>query len=408
MQFNQQMSSIEEDLYRLRKQQLQAYLDSLEDEYQDKLDTIDARVEATTKAIQDQIDALNKEGKGSDREEATRKHNEKLADLQKQYQYHALRTGVEHQKAMADLQEQMAEENIAFQLQQEEWVREDKKEALQQQLDDAKDAADEEREQLKERYDKARQIAEDGILNVIASLAATSPKWLQTGKDLIDQLIDGLESGDFSGVLEQIEGIKDQVPVTTTPDVGSGSSSGSGGKSGGSNSGGSGTKDPSEMTWQELLVYFKTHKMEAQQEINRAGQKYTQRLEVGDIEGAGAAHHWANQIREAIGERAIYDENTASSSYHGYAKGGPILYDQIAKVHAGEYVIPANLVDAIRRGTMPPAQAGPGMGGGGGIIININAPLLAPEKLYLSDETDIRQVGDGLRKEIMALATAKG
>jgi TP901 family phage tail tape measure protein len=388
----QQMMSIEEDLYRLRKQQLSGYLSELEDEYREKLDAIDARVDKTTKAIQDQIDALEGQGTASTREEATRKHNEKLKQLQEDRLYHELRTGVEHQKSIKDIDEQIAEEKIEFQLQQDEWAREDKRDALQEQLDDAKDAGEEERDELEEHYQRARQIAESGIMDIIASLAATKPEWMETGKELIDALIDGLESGDFSSVERKIDRIRDSESSTLEPNIPRPSDDDE--------------EDPASMTWQQKLVYFKTHVSEAMAEIARAGQVYSQKLAAGDIDGARSAHRWADQIRKALGQSMVFDSNTESSPsvHNSYAKGGAILYDQIAQLHAGEYVLPANLVDAIRRGTVPPAQAS----GGGGTIIYINAPLLAPEALYLSDEMDIKQVGIGLRKEIMALATAKG
>ena len=390
----QQMQSIEEDLYRLRKQQLSEYLSELDDEYKDKLDAIEARTKRATDAIQDQIDALEGEGKASDQEEAARKHNEKLKELEEKRREHELRTGIEHQKALADIDKQIAEEKADFQRQQEEWAREDQKEALQKQIDDAKEAGDEERDELEEHYQKARRIAENGIMDMIASLAATKPEWLETGKDLVDALIEGLESGDFSSVERKIDRIRDsESSPTPEPNIPGPSQ-------------GEYSEDPSTMSWQERLVYFKTHIAEAMAEIARAGSVYTADLAAGDITGARAAHRWADQIRKAIGQPLVWDQNTESSAsvHNSYDKGGLILYDQIAKVHRGEYVLPANLVDAIRRGTAPPAQAS----GGSAVIVNINAPLLAPEKLVLSDDMDIKRVGMGLRKEVMALATARG
>ena len=331
----QQMMSIEEELYRLRKQQLVGYLSNLDDEYKEKLGAIEERTKANAKAIQDQIDVLEAESTQDEREETTRKHNERLKELLEQRHYHEIRTGKEHQKAIADIDKQIAEENLSYQRQQEEWAREDKKAALQQQLEDAREAGKEERDQLEEHYRKARKIAENGIMDVIAALAATGPEWLQTGKDLIDQLIAGLESGDFSGVQSKIEQIRNQAPQpVTTPNIPV-------------------QKPLSDVTWQERLAYYQTHVAEAMAEIARAGQVYMQKWNAGDVEGARAAHRWADQIRKAIGQPMVWDQNTEKSPdvHNSYDKGGPVLYDQIAKLHAGEYVLPANLVDAIRRMT---------------------------------------------------------
>jgi len=200
-----QMWQIDEEMYRLRRDQLSKYMDGLTDEYNTKLKALEDSTKASVKAIQDQIDALDQKGEDSDREEALRQHNAKMADLQKQRQYHEVRTGSEHQKALADIDRQMADEERAWKLQQDEWSREDQKDNLEKQKEAVEKNAEEERKKLEDHYDKARKIAEDGILDVIASLAATEPKWLDTGKQLIDALIKGLGSGDFSQVKRQIE-----------------------------------------------------------------------------------------------------------------------------------------------------------------------------------------------------------
>lgn len=206
-----QMWQIDEEMYRLRRDQLSKYMDGLTDEYNAKLKSLEDSTKASVKAIQDQIDALDQKGEDSDREEALRQHNAKMADLQKQRQYHEVRTGSEHQKALVDIDRQMADEEQAWKLQQDEWSREDQKDNLEKQKDAIEKNADEERKKLEEHYDKARKIAEDGIMDVIASLAATEPKWLDTGKQLIDALIKGLESGDFTAVQAQIEAASGQA-----------------------------------------------------------------------------------------------------------------------------------------------------------------------------------------------------
>ncbi|MTI83434.1 MAG: phage tail tape measure protein [Firmicutes bacterium] len=134
-----QLWDIEEELYRLRKDQLSGYMGELESEYREKLDAIDERTDASIKAIQDQIDALNEAGQESERADAVRQHNRRLQELQEKRRYHELRTGTEHQKAIADIEKQIAEEKRQFELQQQEWEREDQKDHLQEKLDQVRE-----------------------------------------------------------------------------------------------------------------------------------------------------------------------------------------------------------------------------------------------------------------------------
>jgi len=404
---SQQMASIDEDLYRLRKQQLSDYLGRLEDEYKSKLDVIEAKTKKVTDAIQAQIDAMEGEGKASSREEAARKHNEKLADLQSQRQYHELRTGQEHAKAIVDIDKQIADEQREYQIQQEEWARDDKKEALQKQLDDARKAGDEERKQLEDHYRRARKIAEGGIMDVIASLAATSPKWLQTGKDLIDQLIAGLESGDFSSVQKQVDQIRSQAPsATTTP----------------------------ESLMPEKHSQFWPWKSPINEIVWLKGE-WKKASETGDQAGmdsaAGQAKKYYAQLPGWIADMLhgmSYDQAYPWYKSQVYHEGGMVTKygprklapDEVPIIaQVGEYYLPpASMADAIRGATVPM----PGAWGGGKddasaieraadrIIaaieskmgVNIQS-LLRIDRFENNDETDIDILTRDLRRAVTAL-----
>jgi len=64
--------------------------------------------------------------------------------------------------------------------------------------------------------------------------------------------------------------------------------------------------------WELALEGFKTNRDAGYLEIDRAGQVYNQKMAAGDYEGAQAAHHWANQIRDAMGVGANYDRATGA------------------------------------------------------------------------------------------------
>lgn len=75
-------------------------------------------------------------------------------------------------------------------------------------------------------------------------------------------------------------------------------------------------------TWQENLKYYGTDagKSAALAEIARAQDVWKQKTAGGDTAGAQAAHHWANQIREAMGLKSGIDYNPID----GAALGGQL------------------------------------------------------------------------------------
>jgi hypothetical protein len=65
--------------------------------------------------------------------------------------------------------------------------------------------------------------------------------------------------------------------------------------------------------WEISLDNFKNDSASGYKEIERAQQVYNQKMASGDYTGAQAAHHWANQIRDAMGIGAQFDRNTGAS-----------------------------------------------------------------------------------------------
>lgn len=242
---------VQEDIYRRRRQALQEEMDNIREAYNERMrqieEEIEAEEEATQKkienkekeieaieattnsqieAIQKLIDALDVEDEQSDREEAERQHNQKIAKLREEYQYHALRTGLEHQKRMAEILQEIAEEEHAWELQKQEWARQDQREAYQQQIealreqakarqdairqeiDDIKKASDKKKKELQEYYDEVQQLLNDKTLDMLASLSMTDEQWYQRGLEWMRQLARGIRDGQTelpSGVRDFIE-----------------------------------------------------------------------------------------------------------------------------------------------------------------------------------------------------------
>ncbi|MHB8918917.1 MAG: hypothetical protein ACYC4H_12900 [Desulfocucumaceae bacterium] len=96
---------------------------------------------------------------------------------------------------------------------------------------------------------------------------------------------------------------------------------------------------PEVPQWKQNLNNYKTNPQAGYAEIDRAGDVYNQKMAAGDIEGANAAHLWANQIRDALGLRSGIDYNTNT---------GASLIPNVPQTQTDNYAMDTN------RGLAPP------------------------------------------------------
>ena len=178
----QQIWELEEEEYQNRLDRLESERDKIKEAYDERMqqyeDEIDANEELIEKkesgidsyreGIQEQIDAiqrlmdlLDEDAESEDREEAERQHNKKIADLMEARMYHELRTGLEHQESITDIDEQIAEENRSWQLQQNDWAREDQKNAYQDQIDALEEKADAYEASARKEINRLKQTNEN-------------------------------------------------------------------------------------------------------------------------------------------------------------------------------------------------------------------------------------------------------
>jgi hypothetical protein len=193
------MWTLEEELFRLYQSELKDQQQGFENAHNARIKAIERERDLKIKSVQEQLDALDKEKQGDGRTEAERQHNQKMADLLKQKQYHELRTGSEHKKAIVDIERQMQEESRDWQRQIDDWRREDRKEVLQQQIEDIKKKADEEKEVWKQKYEEIK-LNWDKWADNFAEAAINDPRWLEIGKIIGGQLASG-----FTGSIEDID-----------------------------------------------------------------------------------------------------------------------------------------------------------------------------------------------------------
>gem|GEM_PF-1794417 len=351
----EQMWDLEEQLFQLRQQALDKYLGRLDDEYQDALDDIDSRTNETISKLQRQLDMMDEEEKIDQREEAARQHQEKLAELYEKRKYHELRTGKDHKKAIEDLDKDIAEEERRWRMQQEEWSREDRRRQLQEKIEDTRDAAERERDELEEHYRKAREIAESGVMDTIAALAATEPKWQETGKQLVDALIRGMESGDFSSVNEIVDRVR---------------------RAGDDAAGRAGDRRNDQIdgisdSGPEVVAAFSPSDYD---NVNGTAAMLSRQL----AQALGKSVQWDNgtkqvviggkkfspvkmeddktylsirQVAQALGYDVDYDSRSRNITiYRSYDTGGPVWQTGPAFVHEGEYVLNKNDVSVLAAG----------------------------------------------------------
>jgi hypothetical protein len=225
-----QAGALQEQLIGLYGQKVEKEADRIQSAYNDAMDAvsenldtklgdIDSRLKKTIDPLKQQLKDLEGDARQTDRDRAEAEHNRKISDLQKERRKESLRLGTEHQAAVKRLDQEIADENRHWQEQQDDWKLDVQKRGIQEKIDKAEEGAKTEREQaqdaakkqrkdLEDHYKEVKRITESGILETIASLAATNPQWFATGQGLIDQLIAGLKSGDFSAVLAQIASVK--------------------------------------------------------------------------------------------------------------------------------------------------------------------------------------------------------
>jgi len=191
---------LDEEIFDKYKDALKEQRDELKDAYDERIEQINNEADAAIEAKRRELEALEEEDKASDREEAERQHQLKMQELAEERQYHEVRTGEEHRKAIIDLDKEMEEELKRWELQQEEWAREDKKEVLNKEIEDIKEQADKEVAAWKESYEEVLELFEGHNADIIAYAAMTSKEaWEEWKINYFDKLKKELTSGSLTG-----------------------------------------------------------------------------------------------------------------------------------------------------------------------------------------------------------------
>lgn len=235
---------VDQDLYKQRRELLQEEMERIKDAYDRRMEMYEDDIEANErlieskekqadaavsaideqiKAIQRLMDLLDDEGEAEDREEAERQHNQKIADLIKERQYHEVRTGREHLERIDEINREIAEENRRWQLQQNDWAREDQKDAYQDQIDALrekqkaieksareeinrlKDTNNRKKQEMQKYYNELQGILNDHNLNMLATVGGYNDQMFQKGLELMRSLADGMRAGRDMYSLDEVD-----------------------------------------------------------------------------------------------------------------------------------------------------------------------------------------------------------
>ena len=235
----EQMDLVKE-AYDTRLKQIEDEIDAedgktkkLVDNKEKEIKAIDKETDVQIKAIQTLMDALDTEQTNSDREEAERDHNQKIADLQKEKQYHEVRTGFEHQNKIDEINKEMAEEEHAWDLKKKDWARDDQKDTYQDQIDalkeqedarkdainqeitDIKKASDTKKKELQKYYDQIQKLLSDKNLDMLASLSTTDEQWYNKAVTWMEKLAQGIRDGSIN-VTDAMSGLQSLIDSGTT------------------------------------------------------------------------------------------------------------------------------------------------------------------------------------------------
>ena len=388
---------VEEELYNLRRQSLSDAMDEIREAYEERMkqieDEIAAEEEATQakidqkekriqaiedetnaqiEAIQKLIDALDVEDEQSDREEAERQHNQKIADLQKEYQYHALRTGLEHQQKMAEIQREIAEEERSWELQKQEWARQDQKEAYQQQIDalreqaksrqdairqeinEIKKASDTKKKELQRYYDDIQRLMNEKTMDMLTTLSMTDEQWYERGLEWMRKLAEGIRDGQTklpSGIKDFISGA--EKAKESLPSAGSGRGETPAPRE---PKGPVTTFSASEYIEQNDRTYAWARLIAAKMRLSvdwdantgqviLGGKRFTPDFMKGDY-----AYLGLRRVGEAFGYDVRYDERTGLVSYFPKAHTGAYVAESgIAELLKGERVLSPQLTVSFDR-----------------------------------------------------------
>lgn len=193
---------------------------SAEEAYQERIKALERSVEREISIYQRQLEVLDEEEQLEDREEARRQYEKRMEELAEERRYHELRTGIEHERAIQEIERQMTEEQRRWQLQQSEWEREDRREYLNKQIEDIRDRAEAQRKEWEKAYERMQADFDKHNIALLSAASAYDEKFFEDAKRKAELWIEGFKQvltpdflGDYLGSM--VDKARGKIPIST-------------------------------------------------------------------------------------------------------------------------------------------------------------------------------------------------
>lgn len=190
-----------ENLFNLYKQLLDEQQNEIKDAYDKRIQQIEDEASAKKSAQEDIIDGIEKELELLDKQEEEYSHDKKMADLKEQLAYWQVRTSEDARQKIADLTEQIAEEEHDREVELKRQQLEKKKDIAENEVNAIENAANKEKEKYEKSYKLIEEAFDEHSTDIVA-LAATMSKeaYEQWESNYLIPLQEALESGDYDSL----------------------------------------------------------------------------------------------------------------------------------------------------------------------------------------------------------------
>lgn len=334
--YQDQSAQVEADVYSIKEKVATQVVDLMKKAYeaekQAQLDALDAEKQAYDDATQSKIDALDRLRAAQNYNDNLGKDQTKAQQIQNQINALSLDNSNEAKSKVLDLKQQLADQQDKITKEQQDYSDKLVKDDL---------------ENKKKAYDQDIQNQKDATTTKYDNLINDDKKWLAVEKDIIDGHIQGIQT-EMTGLITNLQSYADSGMTQVKNNASQLLSLISQVKAASANLGqfGSAVNSPTaqnnsaiingtttdNVSWQDKLKRATTDDAYAISEILRAKSVYNADSATGNTVGAGAAHKYADQIRQAnkrVGSNPLY-MNTG-----GYTGDG----EGLAYLHSKELVL---------------------------------------------------------------------
>jgi len=202
--YSSRLDSIEEEyrqtekLFGLYKELLDEQQRAIREAYDERIKQIEEEAERKKKRQEEIIDEIERELELLDRREAKYDYEKRMADLRKQLAYWSVRTSEEARQKVAEINEQIAEEEHDREIELQRQKLEERKRVAQEEIKAIEEALKKERERYEKSYKLIEKAFEEHSINIIATAGTMAQEaYQQWVNNYFTPLKQALESGDI-------------------------------------------------------------------------------------------------------------------------------------------------------------------------------------------------------------------